>query len=628
MASFICDKTCQIITRLVFLIFILIMGTYFFWTNEKITKKETFVDPTTLIVQAFSNVYKRNPTADEIQSYNTFVTSKPSITVGELETIILSIDQSESSIPTTTKTMDITSTDPSTGNTTSSGDPSIVITQAFNNIYKRDPTDAEMTKFTPFASKPNITVTEMEDIITSIGQSESDAITIVKTNPESAPDATLKQYIPPQDVSDMVTSAYMDMFNRPPTAEEMQFFSDYASNKPGISRAQLADVISSTAPMLEKNYKQATTQTAGFEVIITDSFNTILYRNPSPLEMSRYLALFQQDTGFSKDKLQFILMASDEYQRLQKTQTNSIYSNLPGQMTDRQLTMIITQMYLNVTGSAVIDEDTMRFLKKRYLEMNMDDNKFKEFLKNYITPTKSTNTSTVSGNTNNTSPWVDSQTNDLVAYPTSQVSSASSNISTPITANISAASISGAVPSQITNFSNKNGQSTNPNNATYNNATIYNIYTVGTNDYMGVPNNVQQISDAAKSFNGSTDTACKISPELANELNNQKATAYSDFINARNMDGMANTCARNKKYRALDDEADFASVFYTKTFTSQDMVLDPSLAWSVPQSRPPVCTKGSCSVNNLYDQSALIGTPIEDAQNTKVGSILPPFPPT
>jgi hypothetical protein len=58
------------------------------------------------------------------------------------------------------------------------------------------------------------------------------------------------------------------------------------------------------------------------------------------------------------------------------------------------------------------------------------------------------------------------------------------------------------------------------------------------------------------------------------------------------------------------------------------MVLRPEFAWSVPQQRPPVCIP----VGKTYDPSPLmvvpgnlVGTPLAEAADTAVGSMLPNF---
>jgi hypothetical protein len=59
-----------------------------------------------------------------------------------------------------------------------------------------------------------------------------------------------------------------------------------------------------------------------------------------------------------------------------------------------------------------------------------------------------------------------------------------------------------------------------------------------------------------------------------------------------------------------------------------DMVLIPEFAWSVPQEFPQVCTTLGQKplVQPVMNNSALLlGTPLDDANNTQVGSIMPKF---
>lgn len=59
-----------------------------------------------------------------------------------------------------------------------------------------------------------------------------------------------------------------------------------------------------------------------------------------------------------------------------------------------------------------------------------------------------------------------------------------------------------------------------------------------------------------------------------------------------------------------------------------NMVLRPEFAWSVPQYRPPVCTSlgHRNPIQPVMDSSRLLlGTPLDDAEDTQVGSIMPKF---
>jgi hypothetical protein len=122
------------------------------------------------------------------------------------------------------------------------------------------------------------------------------------------------------------------------------------------------------------------------------------------------------------------------------------------------------------------------------------------------------------------------------------------------------------------------------------------------------------------------DIACQ--KGTINDKNGSSAT-YANFINERNREELRSTCARTKKFTDIDEDDEYAAAFYTNSFTSEDMVLDSTLRWSVPQRQPPICAPNArCNVSALSDQTALLGTPLDQASDTKWGSILPTLPPT
>lgn len=59
-----------------------------------------------------------------------------------------------------------------------------------------------------------------------------------------------------------------------------------------------------------------------------------------------------------------------------------------------------------------------------------------------------------------------------------------------------------------------------------------------------------------------------------------------------------------------------------------DMVLRPEYAWSVPQQRPPVCNslgRKPLTQPMMDSSKLLLGTPLDEATDTQVGSIMPKF---
>ena len=90
----------------------------------------------------------------------------------------------------------------------------------------------------------------------------------------------------------------------------------------------------------------------------------------------------------------------------------------------------------------------------------------------------------------------------------------------------------------------------------------------------------------------------------------EDATVVSTIYNERQLDELKYACARSKKKYANVDS---------------DMVLLPDQKWSVPQEYPDVCRGGTSEFNPSVEQTALIGTLLDDAADTKVGSIMSEF---
>lgn len=83
------------------------------------------------------------------------------------------------------------------------------------------------------------------------------------------------------------------------------------------------------------------------------------------------------------------------------------------------------------------------------------------------------------------------------------------------------------------------------------------------------------------------------------------------IINERNLAQLKYDCLRSTDKQAS---------------VNDNMVLLPDQKWSVPQQRPEVCRmSGEFSYKPSVEQTALIGTLLEDAKNTQVGTILPEF---
>ena len=179
-----------------------------------------------------------------------------------------------------------------------------------------------------------------------------------------------------------------DVHYNPPSQQTIDFYVEYASVRK-LTRADLREIIEGSAPSLVATLNQRTSnippkEIFGFEDEVAQVYNDLLFRNPDETEMYTYAKMLKTDKKFSIEKLKQILMASPEYKRLEMTQSNMYRSELIGGVTDRQVNMMVVSAYKTVVGNEDIDPDTMKFLKRKFLEFNLDEKKLRDFIKKYV----------------------------------------------------------------------------------------------------------------------------------------------------------------------------------------------------------------------------------------------------
>jgi hypothetical protein len=190
-------------------------------------------------------------------------------------------------------------------------------------------------------------------------------------------------------LQERIKITYVDLFSMPPVKEEMDFYVRFFKNKPTPSDQYLQEVISISAPTLKKTIQVAQPITKkeladGTEDEVFVIFNEILNRNPTPEELEFYSKMIKKGPA-EVEKMKILLLQSQEYRMLQKMQSNKTNALTLRGVTDRQITFTVTNIYKNIARiDDDIDEETLAFLKKKYIDFNMDDELFKKFVRSMI----------------------------------------------------------------------------------------------------------------------------------------------------------------------------------------------------------------------------------------------------
>lgn len=419
------------------------------------------------------------------------------------------------------------------------------------------------------------------------------------------------------EVQKVIIDIYQELYKTPPSSEELAFYTEYAQSR-NITKEKLKEIIETSAPTLQKTFyskKYANTpdEIFGMENEIIEVYNELLMRNPDRQELYSFAKMMSEDNTLTLDKLRQILIASEEFKRMEKTQNNKVYVNLQSNITDRQLTIQVTKLYSQVTGKDYVDEDTLKFLKRKFVEFELNEKVMLKFIQSYMSGLPFVVTEEDLNIKKANTLEEDKKTNKL---DQSQLDEMKKKLIAELEAARKAEAEAAAKKGKDGDKSKEKFQD---GKNIFNDAKLYFFSGEGVNDDVLA----SIVANGGVNKDGSIDTS-----KLINNIKDNSTCAYSknqfeidllaknkqelsDYINDRNMSHLKNVCTRNKKFINADE----------------NMVLYPEFKWSVPQKHPPVCTGSTNSVNPMVDQTALIGTLLPDAKDTQVGSILPVFPP-
>lgn len=397
------------------------------------------------------------------------------------------------------------------------------------------------------------------------------------------------------EVQDMVNKIFMDTIKRPPTPQEMEKYVELYLSKKMTTKEELVRILEYQP---EKVVTDETRATKAQEAVtkqdyqlykqIIDVYQKVLDRLPNSVELNNYFGILKTNKKFTLEKLEDALLASRENMILTMNQKNNVHGELAANITERQLQIVINAIYKSVYGYEP-DKSTYNFLRVKFVSFNLDESKLIMFIKNLksaeegTTPVVPANSPNVSVNSKQPAQQASSQ-KVLEKYIEKKPDSTPFVMEKPTETLVSKGTQDTSETNSV-NVYNASVQETKANTA-LSKASEPNQTTTDK-----IIDNIKQGGKCAFDKN-SIDNVLK--------LNDKQL--YADYI--------------------LQRQGDTRSQYVN---ANNNMVLFPESKWEVPLRRPPVCYGRESQYSPLADQTALIGTLLEDAKDTKVGSVMPEF---
>lgn len=391
------------------------------------------------------------------------------------------------------------------------------------------------------------------------------------------------------ELQDMVNDVFMQELGREATPEEMDTYVGAFLDGKLKSRDELVRLLANSPEKVNNGDIKPQAAQTGMDKNeyklykqIIDVFQKILDRSPNSAELNHYFAMVKADKTFTLDKLEDALIASREHNILVRNQKNVVQGELLGNITERQLQIVIAALYKSVYQHDP-DKATFAYLRDKFIELNLDEEKMILFLKKL----KGAEDAAFNGDVAPS----DTTTNASSSY-TQQANTYESYLGNKPNINL---------------FTMEKPENANTDVNEERSVNVYDGKNKTANNVLGNSNDPGAIETDKVMNNIKTNARCSFDRSKVLELNNKQI--YADYVNQRNQENCQDDSSRTSKYLNADN----------------NMVLYPEFKWSVPQPRPPVCYSKGANYQPLVEQSALIGTLLTDAKQTQLGSILPDY---
>ena len=329
----------------------------------------------------------------------------------------------------------------------------------------------------------------------------------------------------------------------------------------------------------------------GLEQSLYTMYNDVLKRAPTAMELrSDIRKLVAGSTTLELIKQRQI--DSDEYRRLMKAQNNELVPELPKMLSDARLIGTIAKIYRDELGIDIPPKRTLP-LKDIFVMMAYNQDAFRKFLRHDQYKNFMEELGLIENLNRDVMITVYKRYFGATALDADVLAADGYNTTTDST-------IASATP------------------------TLDNVPSI-----LPVPDPfiLSDQIDNGQTTNANTTAAATAAATAGQCINNMTTTDMQRMIDYI-MNAAQKTFDKDRAASSHEKEKTVQSPTERIYLHSDGMVLRPEFAWSVPQWRAPVCTSAGQKqlIQPLLNNSRLLlGTPLGDAKDTEVGSIMPKF---
>jgi len=328
-----------------------------------------------------------------------------------------------------------------------------------------------------------------------------------------------------------------------------------------------------------------------------------LFRLPSMKELNYYTYRIKTDTSFSYGKLTQLIQLSKEYKILEKNQTNLVNGELEGNITDAQIKLIVTDAYKQVYNTKIDPSlEFEQFMKQKYSDYKLDNAKFMHMLRvlkqldednlnmsqlDVVIPTTKANVSGNATSSNKSNVLSNAKSNVAAKANKSQTQTQS------VSSSIDKTTLQNAPLQSTANTTQEEAHDTDIHTNTTFGPRWNPKIEISEKACDKSPYNKKRFFDMLYEnikFEQKSPVPCSNASSTLNERNR-----FAELQDKRNKDELGYSCSRNNYFTQVDEE------IMSGTVNAYDKNI-------LPQFR-----------NTKY------GAFLDDAANTKVGSIMPRF---